>query len=338
MLPRDIADQQNQLANSVGRLDSESQQIHSINSAIRYKLVLEFWDRHKELSIKNKDYREFVNSLIRILLKQDINKGDATTNSLIKSKNISAVVVAKEDGILAGLEEFSLINKDLKLKFFKKDGGKIKEGEILLEINGDSGKILERERVLLNLLQRMSGISTLVSKLNKELKNKIKLAATRKTLWGLLDKKAVSIGGGLTHRLNLNDRIIIKENHLKILGNNIGNVINSVKFKSKYIEIEVEDKKQAFTAAKAITKIMENKKLRNNQIFAMMFDKIPPEEIKSIINKFKNERIYDKILFEASGNINENNLTNYIDCGVDIISMGSMTNSAKILNMSLEIG
>ena len=303
----------------------------------REKLILEFWDRKNELSIKNKEYAKFADDLIRILLSQDVNRSDISSNSLIKNKEITAVIAVKDGGIVAGLEEFSLINNDLKLKFLKKDGDKIKEGEILLEIKGDSGKILERERISLNLLQRMSGISTSVNKLNKKLNSKLKLAATRKTLWGLLDKKAVSIGGGLTHRLNLNDRIIIKDNHLKILGNNIRNVINSVKFKSKYIEIEVEDKKQAFAAAKAIAKIMENKKSKNNQIFAVMFDKIPPNEIKEIINELRDKKLYNDILFEASGNINEINLTAYIDCGVDIISMGSITNSAKILNMSLEI-
>jgi len=226
----------------------------------RDKLVLEFWDRKADLRIKNKEYAKFVNDLIKILLKQDINKGDITSNSLIKNKGITAFIVAKEEGTVAGLEEFSLINKDLKLKFFKKDGDKIKAGDILIEIKGNAKKILERERVSLNLLQRMSGISTLVSELNKKLNNKIKLAATRKTLWGLLDKKAVSIGGGLTHRLNLNDGIIIKDNHLKILNGNFESIINSVKDKSKYIEIEVEDKKQALAAAKTIAKIMENKK------------------------------------------------------------------------------
>ena len=303
----------------------------------RDKLVLEFWDRKADLRIKNKEYAKFVNDLIKILLKQDINKGDITSNSLIKNKGITAFIVAKEEGTVAGLEEFSLINKDLKLKFFKKDGDKIKAGDILIEIKGNAKKILERERVSLNLLQRMSGISTLVSELNKKLNNKIKLAATRKTLWGLLDKKAVSIGGGLTHRLNLNDGIIIKDNHLKILNGNFESIINSVKDKSKYIEIEVEDKKQALAAAKTIAKIMENKKAKSNRIFAVMFDKIPPNKIKEIINDLKDEKLHDNILFEASGNINENNLTDYTGCEVDIISMGSITNSAKILNMSLEI-
>lgn len=304
---------------------------------LREKLVLEFWDRSKKLTINDKEYGIFVNNFIGILLKHDINKGDITSNSLIKSKKITAIIVAKEEGIVAGLEEFSLINKDLKLKFLKRDGDEVKSGDVLIEIKGNAKKILEKERTSLNLLQRMGGIATLTSNLNKKLNNKIKLAATRKTLWGVLDKKAVSVGGGLTHRLNLNEGIIIKDNHLKILGNNIGNIINSAKFKSKYIEIEVEDKKQAFNAAKSIAKIMRNKKSKNHQIFAIMLDKIPPEEIKSILNEFKAQNLYNRILFEASGNINEHNLTNYIDCGVDIISMGAITNSAKILDMSLEI-
>lgn len=303
----------------------------------RDKLVLEFWDRKYRLSIQNREYAEFVKDLVGILLKQDINNKDITSNSLINAKKITAVIVAKEEGIFAGLEEFSLVNNDLELTFLKKDGDKMKSGDILVEIKGTAGKVLEKERVSLNLLQRMSGIATNIYRLNNKLENKIKLAATRKTLWGLLDKKAVSIGGGLTHRLSLNDGVIIKDNHLKMLGNNIESVINSIKNKSKYIEIEVEDRNQAINAAKTITKIKNNKKIKNTSIFAIMFDKIPPTEIKEIVNGFKKLSLDNNILFEASGNINENNLTDYINCGVDIISMGSITNSAKILNMSLEI-
>ena len=303
----------------------------------RGSLVLEFWDRKKELTIKNKDYKDFVEKFLNLLLKNDIKNGDLTTSLLMNNKNISAHIVAKESGIIAGLEEFGLINKSLKLKFLKKDGNAIKSGDILVEIRGNSRKILEKERVSLNLLQRMSGIATNINRLNKKLKNKLRLAATRKTLWGLMDKKAVSIGGGLTHRLSLNDGIIIKDNHLKILNNNIEKILNSVKNKSKYIEIEVEDKTQALMAAKSITKIKNNKKTKNGNIFTIMFDKIPPVEMKAIVEDLKKQNLNNNILFEASGNINENNLTCYINCGVDIISMGSITNSANILNMSLEI-
>src|SRR3989344_6925479 len=165
----------------------------------RDKLVLEFWDRSKKLSIKKKGYRDFVNEFLKLLLKNDFSDNDITTNSLSKDYNLTAYIVAKEKGTIAGLEEFKLLNNDLKLRLFKKDGGKIKNNAVIVKIKGNAKKILSRERSNLNLLQRMSGIATLTNSLNGKLKNKIKIAATRKTLWGLLDKKAVSIGGGLTH-------------------------------------------------------------------------------------------------------------------------------------------
>ena len=149
-----------------------------------------------------------------------------------------------------------------------------------------------------------------------------------------MDKKAATAGGGLTHRLNLNDGIMIKDNHLKILDYDIKKAINSLKTKSKYIEIEVESEEQALYAANTIKEIKSGK---NGSTFAIMLDKIPPEEIKSIIKKLKNLGLYDCALLEASGNINSGNIGKYEDCGADIISMGCLTNSAKALNMSLEI-
>ena len=301
----------------------------------RDNLVLEFWDRSKELHINNKEYRDFVNTFFSFLLKSDIKKRDLTSNSLIeKNKNISAAIVAKETGILAGVEEFSFLNRDLKIRKFKNDGDRINKNEILLKLSGNAIKILERERTSLNLLQRMSGIATLTYNMARIMK-KTKIAATRKTLWGLLDKKAVSVGGGLTHRLNLNDGIIIKDNHLKILGDGIERAINRVKTKSKYIEIEVENKKQALTAASIIKNLSRKNKIKN--MHAIMLDKIAPAEIKSIIRELKENNFYESILLEASGNINDGNLAEYADCGVDIISMGCITNSARVLNISQEI-
>ena len=304
----------------------------------RDKLVLEFWDRKKGLSIKNRDYRNFLVEFFDLKLKNDIKNIDLTTNSLIKkNQNISAVITAREYGIFAGFEEFRFLNKDLKLKFFKKDGDKIKNNDVIIEINGNSRKILSRERTGLNLLQRMSGIATLTCTLNKKLKNNAKIAATRKTLWGLLDKKAVKIGGGLTHRLNLNDGIIIKDNHLKILDYDIERILNDIKNKSKYIEIEVENKKQALIAANAIKKLIGENKSKKNSLFAIMLDKINPNEIKSIIKDLKNLDLYNYVLLEASGNINHGNLLKYANCGVDIVSMGYLTNPGKSLNMSMEM-
>ena len=151
-------------------------------------------------------------------------------------------------------------------------------------------------------------------------------------MFGNIDKKAVSIGGGLTHRLNLNDGIIIKDNHLKILKYDIKKSLELVKNKSRYIEIEVENREEALTSAKSIKKIANNKSL-----FAVMLDKIQPEDAKYIIKELKNQDLYENILFEASGNISPSNVLKYANTGVDVISMGYLTHSARVLGISQEI-
>jgi nicotinate-nucleotide pyrophosphorylase (carboxylating) len=299
----------------------------------RDRKVLEFWDRGRELRIENEEYRRFASHFLSVLLKHDIGSGDVTSNSLIKkNKDISAAIVAKENGIFAGLEEFKLMNDDLKISPLKKDGDKIKAGNVLAEVHGPAIKILERERTYLNLLQRMSGIATLTSSMAEKLEN-VKIAATRKTLWGSIDKKAVSIGKGLTHRIGLSDGIIIKDNHLEALEHNFRKIIDSAKNRSKFIEIEVESKRHALEAAMAI----KNFNNKGKSLFAIMLDNIKPEEIRLIVKELRKKRLYDYVLLEASGNINPSNFMEYDDCGVDVISMGCITNSAKALNLSQEI-
>ncbi|MBI2653461.1 carboxylating nicotinate-nucleotide diphosphorylase [Candidatus Woesearchaeota archaeon] len=298
----------------------------------RERLVLEFWDRSRELTVRNSQYRIFVNELFSLLRNQDLGKGDLTTSTIKSNKKISAVIIAKENGIFAGLEEFKFLNRDLKIKSMKNDGDNVKKGDTLIQINGPVNKILERERTSLNLLQRMSGIATTTNELVRKAKGKAHIVATRKTLWGLVDKKAVSVGGGLTHRLNLSDGIIIKDNHLKILNFNIENALRFAKNKSRYIEIEIENANDALTAARTIKKLKNGKSL-----FAVMFDNMSPKSIREAIKELKNQNLYEHILLEASGNINKNNLIEYANSGVDVVSMGFITNSANVLNLSQEI-
>lgn len=302
----------------------------------RKKLVLEFWDRSSQLTLKNREYRDFARRFFSLLLESDAERGDLTTGLLAKkNKKISAIIKAKEEGIIAGLEEFKFLNKGLKIKLLKKDGAVIKKRDIIAEISGNQDVILSRERTSLNLLQRMSGIATLTNRLGKRLRN-AKIAATRKTLWGLLDKKAVSIGGGLTHRLNLNDGIIVKDNHLGLFNHDFKRIINLVKNKSRFIEVEAEGMKQALGAAAAIKDIVGKSKIKKN-LFAIMLDNIKPDGIKSIVRELKKQGLYDYVSLEASGGINPGNLQLYSDCGVDVVSMGCITNSAKALDMSQEI-
>lgn len=312
---------------------------------MRDKLVLEFWDRREYLDMKNETYRNYIKNLINGKLKEDFYNKDITTNSLIsKNQEIKAVIAAKQSGVIAGLEEISAFLKNNGIKIIKKnekDGATVRKSVIILEIYGNARKILSYERALLNILQRMSGIATLTNNTKKLIKNNCFISGTRKTLFNLIDKKAVSAGGGLTHRLNLNDSILVKDNHLKLLSDNIEKALKlaNKNTKSKYVEIEVKNGKEALEAASAI------KKIKSKKLFAIMFDNMEASMIKTTIIKInnilknknndkKNKRI---VLFEASGNINEKNIAEYSRTGIDVISLGALTHSVKAFDMSLEI-
>jgi len=306
---------------------------------MRNKLILEFWDRSKELNIKNKKYKNYVEKFFKEKLEQDVGEGDITTNSLIsKNKNVKASVVVREDGIIAGMEEVSLLIKGFKVKRYKKDGDIVKNNDKILEIYGNARKILNYERTLLNILQRMSGIATLTYETKKLVKNNCLIAGTRKTLFPLFDEKALSVGGALTHRLDLGSAILVKDSHLEVLNDNIKKaiILASKNKKTKYVEIEVKNEKEATIAADTIYN------LKSNKIYAIMFDNMKPSIIKKTIKRIKNITNYKKnhnksILFEASGGINQENIKDYAKTGVDIISLGILTHSAKTLNISLEI-
>ncbi len=265
--------------------------------------ILKYYNKGKLLTVKNKFYREFLDELFNLLLKTDISKGDITSKKLFKKKlQVKAVIIAKQPGIIAGVEEITyLLNKyNIKTKIIKKDRGKVKKNNIILELKGNIKEILKLERTILNILQRMSGIATLTNNIVKS--SKVKIASTRKTLYSYLDKKAVYIGGALTHRLNLSDGILIKENHLKYAK------------PCKNAVIEVSNTKQAIKFAKY------------NPV-AIMFDNMSPSTIKKTI-----KLLPKNIIFEASG---VKDIKKYQM--VDIISLGLLTKNSTALDMSLKI-
>ena len=310
---------------------------------MRNKLVLEFFDRGNILNLGNKEYYSYIKNLISSQLMEDIDEGDITTNALINNnKKIKASIISNQSGIVAGIEESRLLTKNEKIKIIKNDGSRVKNNDAILEIYGNARRIMGYERTLLNILQRMSGIATLTYNTKKLVKGKCFIAATRKTLPHLIDKKAVSVSSAFTHRLNLNDFILIKDNHLAILNNNIKEALRltAKSKKSKYIEIEVKNRKEALEAAKTIYN------LKSNKLFAILFDNMKSLEIKNTIKKINNinnnkknhgEKLKNKLLFEASGNINQENIVEYSKTGIDIISLGFLTHSAKAFDMSLEI-
>jgi nicotinate-nucleotide pyrophosphorylase (carboxylating) len=259
-------------------------------------------------------------------LVEDIGKGDITSK-LLPKKKISVKIISRENAIIAGAsyakEIFKI--KGCNARILRKDGSRIKPNQTIMIITGDAGNILTCERTALNLLTRMSGIATQTNELVKKIPNKTKLYATRKTAPGLryFDKEAVEIGGGKKHRLRLDEMVMIKDNHIAV-GDSLLSLIKKAKRKYKKFEVEVENTSDAVLAAKEGATII-------------MLDNFTPAQIKKTILVLKNKKMRNKVMLEASGGINSKNISKYGQTGVDIISVGSITNSVKGIDMSLEV-
>ena len=262
-------------------------------------------------------------------ISEDIQGGDITS-VLLPKKKIKAKIISRQEGVLAGIkfagDIFRL--KGCSVKIIKKDGAKLKSNQIILQISGNAGTVLSCERTALNLLSRMSGIATqtnfLVSKIRK-INTKTKLYSTRKTAPGLrfFDKEAVMIGGGHKHRMSLNDMVMIKDNHL-LVTNSMEGIIKNARKRHKHVEVEVENQRDAILAASSGATIV-------------MLDNFSPVQIKKTITTLQKKKLRNKVKLEASGGINSKNITAYAKTGVDIISVGSITNSVKGLDLSLEV-
>jgi len=262
-------------------------------------------------------------------ISEDIQGGDITS-VLLPKKKIKAKIISRQEGVLAGVkfagDLFRL--KGCNIKIIKKDGAKLKSNQIILQISGNAGTVLSCERTALNLLSRMSGIATqtnfLVSKIRK-INRKTKLYSTRKTAPGLrfFDKEAIMIGGGHKHRMSLNDMVMIKDNHL-LVANSMECIIKNARKRHKHVEVEVENQRDAILAASSGATIV-------------MLDNFSHVQIKKTITVLQKKKLRNKVKLEASGGINSKNITAYAKTGVDMISVGSITNSVKGLDLSLEV-
>ena len=270
---------------------------------------------------------------LRAYLDEDLGLGDITSELLVpEGTRVRARIVAKEAGVLAGVEEVEALLRSLGIDVVEKmgDGAGVAPGDSIMVLEGDARTILAAERVALNLLMHMSGIATATRRLLEKARKanpEIRIAATRKTLPGLryFEKKAVSIGGGDTHRLRLDDMVLIKDNHLKIVGSVRRAVeLASARSFSKKVEVEVESVEEALEAAEAGAD-------------AVMFDNMEPGEIRRAVEILEERGLRERLLLEASGGIREDDIEEYASTGVDVISLGSLTLSPRALDMSLEI-
>jgi nicotinate-nucleotide pyrophosphorylase (carboxylating) len=304
--------------------------------------------RGGSLTLENSVYHRAVRALTEALLQDDLTPGDLTVKALgIKDNPASATVLAREGGVAAGLAEFASAfqGHGVNVAFEKRDGDVIRPGDTLLRVEGKQTKLLSLERVGLNLLQRMSGIATASRCLQERVRRSgaaTRIVGTRKAPWGLLDKRALHLGSGGTHRLGLGDAIVIKNNHLALLASSEEEaapvaIEKAWKFRgeSVFIEVEVRGEAAARAAAKTFRELQEQ--ASEEYPCLLMLDNMKPDQIRMILGMLRREGLWDSTLVEASGGISEANVEAYAACGVDAISIGALTHSARALDICQRI-
>ena len=309
----------------------------------RQKLVEIAYQKGKALNPNNENYLRWLEIFFDKEYVDDVGAGDVTSEAILaKNKLRKAVLKAKQSGVIGGIEEVSWFYRkhSLEVKVCIRDGEEVLKGETVLEIQGGQKDILATERIGLNVLQRMSGITTETKRLTDLLKGyETKITATRKTPLRYLDKKAVFLGGGLTHRFGLWDSILIKDNHLEALkSEGIKNYVETAITKASafadkvgFIEIEVTSPEEAVRAARKF------EDLRLKKPCIVMLDNMNPVEIVEVIETLRKGDLYDHVLLEASGEITPENISEYARTGIDVVSLGYLTHSARVLDMSLEM-
>lgn len=281
--------------------------------------------------MKTKD--ELIDELLDLAFAEDIGDGDHTTLCCIPADEKGKQhLLVKEEGILAGVEiakkVFHKFDPELKMTVFINDGAHVKPGDVAFVVEGRVRSLLQTERLMLNIMQRMSGIATMTAKYMDRLKGlKTKVLDTRKTTPGMrmLEKEAVRIGGGMNHRIGLFDMILLKDNHVDFAGG-IANAINKA---NEYIKANHKDGMKIEIEVRNFDELDEA--LATGHVDRIMLDNFTPENTKKAV-----DIVAGRCELESSGGITFDTLRDYGECGVDYISVGALTHSVKGLDMSFK--
>lgn len=281
--------------------------------------------------MKTKD--ELIEELLDLAFAEDIGDGDHTTLCCIPADEMGKQhLLVKEEGILAGVEiakkVFHKFDPELKMTVFINDGAHVKPGDVAFVVEGRVRSLLQTERLMLNIMQRMSGIATMTAKYMERLKGlKTKVLDTRKTTPGMrmLEKEAVKIGGGMNHRIGLFDMILLKDNHVDFAGG-IANAINKA---NEYIKANHKGGMKIEIEVRNFDELDEA--LATGHVDRIMLDNFTPENTKKAV-----DIVAGRCELESSGGITFDTLRDYGECGVDYISVGALTHSVKGLDMSFK--
>lgn len=262
-------------------------------------------------------------------LEEDLYYGDVTC---VEDRNVVANIISKDDGVIAGVKVAKIAFESFGIEVLSsiKDGDLISKGDVVMRVKGNSKDILMLERTVLNILMRMSGIATVTAEMvekARSVNSNVRIAATRKTTPGfrIFEKMAVEIGGGDAHRFGLGDCVMVKDNHIAVVGDLVKAIrlAKSASF-TKKIEVEVRSVEEALIAAK-------------EGVDVIMLDNFKPWEIEEVIALLEKDGVRKNVLLEVSGGITPENVKEYAKTGVDVISTGYITHSAKALDLSLII-
>ncbi len=286
---------------------------------------------NKKTIMKTKD--ELIDALLDLAFAEDIGDGDVTTLCCIPEDETGRQhLLVKEDGILAGVEiarrVFRKFDPELKMTVYINDGTPVKKGDIAFVVEGKVRSLLQTERLMLNIMQRMSGIATMTRRYMDELNGlKTKVLDTRKTTPGMriLEKEAVKIGGGENHRIGLFDMILLKDNHVDFSGG----IENAITNANRYIEEHHKDGMKIEIEVRNLEELSQV--LAVGRIDRIMLDNFTPADTRKAV-----EMVGGRYEIESSGGITFETLRQYGECGVDYISVGALTHSVKGLDMSFK--
>jgi nicotinate-nucleotide pyrophosphorylase (carboxylating) len=300
------------------------------------------------LTLENLEYSRAVRTFLNVLVKADVSPEDLTAKALgMKERPALAAIVARESGVAAGLAEFAFLLRShgIAVRFEKQDGYGFSAGDTLLYADGDESKLLALERVGLNLLQRMCGIATTVREMQARASrrsSRSRVVGTRKTPWGMLDKRALHLGNGGTHRLGLGDAILIKNNHLALLAGREEDAAPIAierawkrRADAAFIEVEVRGEAAARVAAQTFKRLRHQEAEEYSCL--LLLDNMPSDKTAAILETLQRENLWDDTLIEASGGITDENVEAYAAAGVDAISIGALTHSVKALDICQRI-
>ena len=277
----------------------------------------------------NADLKKSVETVLKLAIKEDRVKEDATTRLVINSSKVSVGIFFKEDGILCGNKILNhiikKIDENIKIKWDSKEGDRVKKGSLVAIVQGPGNRIIAYERILLNFIQKLSGVATLTKSFVDTLANKkIQILDTRKTTpgWRHLEKYAVVVGGGKNHRMNLAESILIKDNHIKFC-EGIEVVLDKIEKSKTNLRIEVE-----------VSSLNELEKIVKFNINQIMLDNFKIREISKAIKMIRST---SKAKIELSGNIKQKDLKSLSSYDIDFISIGKLTHSAPFLDISMNV-